>query len=249
MKFALVNNERREAEKGLTGSCPTCGQVMIAKCGNTIIHHWSHKGKLECDPWWENETEWHRTWKNQFSNDWQEISHADLTTGEIHRADVKTPKQLVIEFQNSPIKHEERKSREVFYQNMIWIVNGTRRTKDYEKFGTDVEWLSKLDGNENELISENEHFRSPLMKEWANSHIPVIFDFNESFLWALMPKHNDRTYFFKVNKEMLLTSLVNDDFEKLKTRWQGSIDKYEWRLRRMAEQRGDILLSMYRRRR
>jgi competence protein CoiA len=162
MKFALINNERREAEKGISGSCPTCNQVMIAKCGNTIIHHWSHKGKLECDPWWENETEWHRAWKNKFINDWQEISHTDPITGEIHRADVKTPKNLVIEFQNSPIQNEERKSREIFYKNMIWIVNGTRRTKDHEKFSIEVEWLSRLDGNENELVTEKEAFRSPL---------------------------------------------------------------------------------------
>ena len=249
MKFALVNNVRQEALKGITGSCPTCGQIMIAKCGNKMIHHWSHKGKLECDPWWENETEWHRAWKNYFNNEWQEISHVDPTSGEIHRADVKTPKQLVIEFQNSPINTEEVNSRENFYQNMIWIVNGTRRTKDYEKFSSDVEWLSKLDGNANELVTENESFRCSLLKEWSQSRIPVFFDFNEAFLWALLPKQLGRTYFFKINKESLLNSLTNDEFDNLKKYWQGSIDKYEWYLRRMAEQRNSLFFSIPRRRR
>lgn len=249
MKFALVNNVRTEAEKGLSGSCPTCGQVMIAKCGNTIIHHWSHKGKLECDPWWENETEWHRAWKNRFNNEWQEVTHTNPLNGEIHRADVKTPKQLVIEFQNSPIKHEERKSREDFYQNMVWVVNGTRRTRDHIKFIAETEWLSSLDGNVDELVTENDIFRSPLLKEWCDSKTPVIFDFNETFFWSLMPKFNGRSYFFKVNKETFFDSLINDDFEKLKIRWQSSIDKNEWHIRRMAEQRGDLLISMARRRR
>ncbi len=33
MKFSLVNDERREAEKGLTGKCIGCGQPTIPKCG------------------------------------------------------------------------------------------------------------------------------------------------------------------------------------------------------------------------
>lgn len=249
MKFALVDNKRCEAEKGLMGSCPTCGQAMIAKCGDRIIHHWSHKGKLECDPWWESETEWHRAWKNRFNNEWQEISHTDLSTGEIHRADVKTPKQLVIEFQNSPIKHEERKSREDFYQNMVWVVNGTRRTKDHERFTSETEWLAHIDGNANELVTEKDCFKSPLLKEWCDSKVPVIIDFNEPFFWSIMPKYNGRRYFFKTNTKYLLDSLTKDEFETLKNRWQNSIDKNEWHIRRVKELRGDPLLSMRRNRR
>lgn len=124
MKYSLVDNEKVEAFKGGKGECTLCGGETTAKCGTKVIHHWAHKPKDNCDPWWENETEWHREWKNKFPKEWQEVVHHDEVTGEKHIADVKTPAGLVIEFQNSPISIEELSSREKFYKSMIWIVNG-----------------------------------------------------------------------------------------------------------------------------
>ncbi|EHA15554.1 hypothetical protein HAL1_09847 [Halomonas sp. HAL1] len=45
--------------------------------------------------------------------------------GEIHRADVKTPTGIVIEIQHSAMTDAERISREEFYQNLVWIIDGT----------------------------------------------------------------------------------------------------------------------------
>ena len=64
MQLSIVNNKRMEAFKGGKGICPLCGGGTIAKCGPRIIHHWAHQNIKECDPWWENETLWHRNWKN-----------------------------------------------------------------------------------------------------------------------------------------------------------------------------------------
>ncbi len=50
MKFAFFNDERIEATKGAKGICPSCGSELIAKCGEIVIHHWSHKKK--CDDYW-----------------------------------------------------------------------------------------------------------------------------------------------------------------------------------------------------
>jgi hypothetical protein len=50
----------------------------------------------------ENETEWHRAWKDQFPPEWQEIVHL-AGDGERHIADVKTGDGWVIEFQHSYI--------------------------------------------------------------------------------------------------------------------------------------------------
>ncbi len=61
MKFAHINGYKVEATKGAKGSCPSCGSDLIAKCGEAKINHWAHKGKKSCDPWWENETDWHRS--------------------------------------------------------------------------------------------------------------------------------------------------------------------------------------------
>ncbi|WP_116786859.1 competence protein CoiA [Flavobacterium psychrotrophum] len=147
MKFSLVNGIRTTAFKGGAGVCECCGAPTKAKCGSRIVHHWSHVSLIECDSWWENETLWHRNWKNQFPNDWQEVTHTDLQSGEIHRADVKTSYGLVIELQNSPISYEEQTSREQFYKNMIWIING-------EKFKNTFHILDKLPNPDDEFTKD-----------------------------------------------------------------------------------------------
>ncbi len=56
MKYALVNGEKKEATKRAKGKCSSCGSNLIAKCGEFKVNHWAHKGNRNCDPWWENET-------------------------------------------------------------------------------------------------------------------------------------------------------------------------------------------------
>jgi len=123
MQLALVNEKRVEAFPGGKGSCPTCGAQMIAKCGPRIIHHWAHQGRRNCDPWWENETDWHRAWKNLYPVEYREILHV-ANDGEIHRADVKTPAGIVVEIQHSAMTDAERISRETFYKNLVWVIDG-----------------------------------------------------------------------------------------------------------------------------
>ncbi len=123
MQFALVDNIRREASPGLKGICDNCGSTMISKCGDRIVHHWAHHRIRNCDPWWENETEWHRKWKELFPERCREVLHV-AENGEIHRADVKTENGIYIEFQHSSMNDEERLSREKFYKNLVWIVDG-----------------------------------------------------------------------------------------------------------------------------
>jgi competence CoiA-like predicted nuclease len=115
MKYALIGDERIEATKGAKGVCPSCGSILIAKCGDLKVNHWSHKGNRNCDQWWENETEWHRAWKGQFPDDWQEVVHKDKN-GEKHIADVKTESGWVLKFQHSYLKPEESRSRNAFYK-------------------------------------------------------------------------------------------------------------------------------------
>lgn len=123
MQLALVGSERVEAFPGGRGQCPTCGAAMVAKCGPRILHHWAHAGRRNCDPWWENETEWHREWKNLFPATCREISHT-APDGEIHRADVMTPTGIYIEVQHSAMTDAERISREAFYKNLVWVIDG-----------------------------------------------------------------------------------------------------------------------------
>lgn len=125
MQYAIVEGQRREAFAGGKGVCPICAANTIAKCGPRVLHHWAHSRIRDCDPWWENETPWHRQWKNLFPEDSREVNHV-ASDGEIHRADVKTPTGIVLEIQHSSMTDEERISREQFYGNLIWIIDGSQ---------------------------------------------------------------------------------------------------------------------------
>jgi competence protein CoiA len=180
MHFALINNYRIEAQPQLQGLCSCCSKPVIAKCGTRKIWHWAHKSKTDCDNWWEPETEWHRTWKNNYPSDWQEISLIDERTGEKHIADVRTIHNLVIEFQHSHIAPQERTSREQFYKNMVWVVDGTRLKRDYPRFlkGKKNSFENTIFYNtDNPKIFEVDLIDWCFPSEWLESSVPVIFDF------------------------------------------------------------------------
>lgn len=98
----------------------------MSKCGKKVIWHWAHISTKHCDSWWENETQWHRDWKNNYPAEWQEVIHFDSIDDAKHIADVKTDTGQVIEFQNSPMSSEELEQREAFYKKIVWIINGKK---------------------------------------------------------------------------------------------------------------------------
>jgi competence protein CoiA len=112
------------ATPGARAACPGCRSTVLAKCGDILAWHWAHEADGDCDPWHEPETRWHLDWKNRFPADWQE------TVIGRHRADVRTPSALVLEFQNSPISPEEITEREGFYGRLLWVVNASSFAKN-----------------------------------------------------------------------------------------------------------------------
>lgn len=197
MRFALVGNERLEAKPELKGAlCPCCLNPVTAKCGEQRIHHWAHKSKRTCDSWWEPETEWHRAWKSKFPAEWQEFIRSDDQTGEKHIADVCTGHGLVLEFQHSAIKSEERISREQFYKNMVWVVDGDRLKRDYPRFLKEAETFRYINGTGFYLVPFPDECFSTT---WLESSVPVVFDFlgdtpvispqddMRELLWCLLP--------------------------------------------------------------
>ena len=182
MKYALHNNNRIEPSPKAKATCPCCGSHVVAKCGTKKVWHWAHKSKQMCDHWWENETPWHRDWKNCFPEEWQEVVHF-AEDGEKHIADVKTPSGLVIEFQHSAIKPDEIKSREKFYKHMIWIVDGSRLITDTQK-------LTAIASNsafelEKQFASKIE---KAIPKNWITNSVTVYFDIGDtSYLIGLNP--------------------------------------------------------------
>jgi len=224
MKFALVNGQKKEATKGVKGLCPVCSSELIAKCGEIKINHWAHKGNRNCDPWWENETEWHREWKNRFPDSWQEAVLKDTYTGEKHIADVRTEDGFVLEFQYSHINAKEQESRERFYRKMVWVLNGVRRKTDYKRFYKGLQ----------DFISTKQRgiFFVPFPDEcfplsWIDRSLPVFFDFEgvpdsdpritKNVVWGLLPgRQQGKAISLCVSKDQLVEFATNGNlFEKL----------------------------------
>lgn len=183
VQFAIVDGVVVEPSPGVQGICKSCGLPTISKCGRYKLWHWAHKSRLHCDPWWEAETEWHRDWKNRFPKEWHETVLFDVTSGEKHIADVKTSKGLVLEFQHSVITPEELRSREQFYGDLVWIVDGCRGELDSAHFNLG------LGGP----ISENPvayslhwYGRGKLFENWIQATKPVFIDFGQKNLWRLV---------------------------------------------------------------
>lgn len=144
------------ASPGLKAQCPQCKNTVIAKCGEINIWHWSHLAN-ECDSWSEPESRWHIKWKERFAPELREVVIGP------HRADVKTNK-LVVEFQNSSISAGEIQERELFYKNMVWVVNA-------REFASNLSFRSR-DG------FASFRWYHP-RKSWWSAKQPLIFDIGE----------------------------------------------------------------------
>ena len=247
MHFALIGNIRIEAKHGLKGLCPGCSQPVFAKCGPERIWHWTHyKGKL-CDKWWEPETKWHRSWKNNYPADWQEVFLPNEQTGEKHMADVRTAHNLVIEFQHSHIDPTERISREKFYQDMVWVVDGTRLIRDYSRF---------LKGKNHSHSIKHGVFRVDDAEEyfpvaWIESTVPVIFDFQgveeivdtadlKNHLYCLFPVQIGKSNFLaEIQRKTFINTTINGEWIIRARHFMDYLSqvKNEWQVQKEKRQR------------
>jgi competence protein CoiA len=234
MRFALKNNELVEPAAGLKGICPGCSQAVVAKCGIQRIHHWAHKAKI-CDSWWEPETEWHRSWKNNFPAVWQEIFLPDVLTGEKHIADVRTSAGLVIEFQHSFINPVERTSREKFYKNMVWIVDGTRLKRDYPRF---LKAEKEFGNTDREGVYLVEFLDECFPSSWLASSVPVIFDFKgfgmpddsqrPSQLYCIFPEQYDYyTHIAVLPRAAFINSVISGEWTSRAAGFREELKKKE----------------------
>lgn len=233
MKFALVDGQRQEPQPGLSGACIGCGNPMVAKCGEVRIWHWAHRSRHHCDSWWENETEWHRDWKEHYPVNWQEVVH-HAEDGERHIADVKTGDDWVIEFQHSYIKPEERRSREAYYPKMVWVVDGLRRKRDESRFQRGLELADAPFGIESpvRMLWADE---GALLRDWVGSRAHVFFDFGcDQPFWWIFPISGGRqiyavscprSWFIDVHRRELAGEM--DSFDVWADRYIEQIEKHE----------------------
>lgn len=117
------------AKRGNDYFCPACKAQMTMKCGDVVAHHFSHKARKLCDPWYKDRmSDWHRKLQSMFPEECQEVTVWNDSHSEIHFADVMfsyNGAHYVLEFQHSPISRKEFISRSSFYLSLgyklIWI--------------------------------------------------------------------------------------------------------------------------------
>jgi hypothetical protein len=193
---------------------------MVAKCGPERIWHWAHQGKRLCDAWWENETEWHRAWKGAFPTSWQEIV-LRAESGEKHIADVRTVHGWVIEFQNSYIELEERRSRELFYKpKIVWVVNGAKRIGDRQQVRDKQQflraWEEGVSVGTSSLVRMVFPDQCRLLQRWAAGPVPVFFDFGEEqgLWWLMRTSFNGWVYIAQIPRASFIELLLVDATDK-----------------------------------
>ncbi|RMB60924.1 hypothetical protein EAX61_05430 [Dokdonia sinensis] len=200
MKFALLDNKRIEAQPNLIAECPNCGNAVRSYCGEQIVHHWKHIKLSDCDDWYETETEWHRNWKNHFDKSYQEVIRFDKNTNEKHIADIYNgEKDVVLEFQHSPIEIQEIKAREIFYDRMIWIIDliAIKDNLEFHKSKSAIEYeLSKMRHNLPKDFKVKEDFEMNESQKQVGDFLNMLgldsVNTNEShYISELQNKYND----------------------------------------------------------
>lgn len=121
MLYAHVGNKKSLPTPGARGTCPSCGNEVLAKCGRLVTHHWAHVAGGDCDPWSEPMGEWHRSWQGIVLPEHVEVIRSP------HRADIVGVGDVVIELQHSTIDADTIGAREQFYGNMVWMFDATHR--------------------------------------------------------------------------------------------------------------------------
>ncbi|MDD5142859.1 competence protein CoiA family protein [Methanoregula sp.] len=170
MRWALSeDNELIEATtRGIVGYCPLCSAKVISRPGKIRNPHWAHKSGRDCDSWGE-ETPWHYQWKNEVDKKFHEKTVEK--NGIKHRADIQLESGITFEFQKKSLKIEERKAREEFYNNLIWVIyfeNGKILQTDIRKM-----YQPTLGDSLIEVKGFSERFLFPPHPS------PIFLDFND----------------------------------------------------------------------
>lgn len=134
MLIALDENDNRiTATKEIRRArCLCCNTEVIAKTGNFVIWHWSHRADSQC-PSSKGKGEFHYRFQKLFelneievkSEKWQN-NIADICIYDHRLPDG----YLVVELQHSPISVEEVESRNKAYKNILWVVDVDNRVRE-----------------------------------------------------------------------------------------------------------------------
>ena len=186
----------RSPTPGAIGRCPGCKSEMIAKCGKHIPHYWALKHQANSGSGSEGKTAWHKGWQAHFPGCVEQHVEKKI-------ADVRI-KEVVIEFQRSFLTDAERLAREQVYQNMLWVVDATRKSLGKRfAYGSRRDEPSDPPRTLNSGVTLDSGVTSDLIQppfwtfvwggtsklfeNWQHTSKPVFLDFGEVYgLWRLL---------------------------------------------------------------
>lgn len=107
--------------------CLGCKNKIIAKKGAINTHHFAHLSSSKCEITRDSDckTPWHILWQNIAKTEY--LEKIIINDKKMHIADVFNDNNLIIEIQHSNLSVEKIQDRELFYQRMIWILDGTNK--------------------------------------------------------------------------------------------------------------------------
>jgi hypothetical protein len=160
---------------------------------------------------------------------------------------VKTDHGWVIEFQHSYIKPDERRSRDSFYQKLVWVVDGVRRKRDRAQL-LDAWNRGVPVGIANSPVRRVFPDQCAPLREWAgSSHRPVFFDFGETeVLWALTTSADGSAYVVRFSRANFIeihrgaAAQTAGDFDQFVKNLSKLIAEYESHLRAQALKRAPL---------
>lgn len=210
-KLININDYKIEMKGKIHCNC--CDEILTAKKGETKIHHFAHKSKENCDEWYhKHKTEWHLLWQNICDDNFKEfvIKNNDVK----HIADIYDKKnKTVIEIQHSSISYSDIKKRELFYGNMIWI-------------------MDLIDKCKVSVICQNCVIIHANKTNCFNMEKPVFFDTQYGILKLLTPLNTgycvceimDTKIFLDMYFSYVLCDVVDDAVKKIKTNHKEKIN-------------------------
>ena len=135
MKYALYNGVRTHAKdvsSGAQGNDLWFQEFEVVACVGKYRQYWKYSGgKPPYPKGYENETEWHASWKVPILDKYCEVICGENRE---HRADIKTD-EYVIEIQKSSMDGFDVIERNEFYSKLsgnrlVWIVNVEKPWKE-----------------------------------------------------------------------------------------------------------------------
>ena len=165
MLYALTQSGQKiGAYPSGIGVCPNCRANVIAKCGELNIWHWAHQNRSDCDSWsYEPMSQWHLNWQEKFTPTNREVFIS--RNGEVHIADIVGKNGTIIEIQNSPISTVDIEKRELFYDDMVWVINS-------DKFWQNIRFKCLTIDFEKEMNSYIEPYQSEANKYLVR--VPIL---------------------------------------------------------------------------